>query len=209
MSPGRTRGGVCSKMYHHSSILTGALMPGSIFAHPGQETRQRSGPLRLVYGLLSVAGMALAVTIVAGLFLWWWLTRRSDREDFRQGVGPSPRADIRLPAKVRTPEPAPALPRAPPIETSTAGPEPGPPTPDDLQRIRGVGPKVAGLLQSAGIQTYAQLATAGTDRLREILAEEGLTRLADPTSWPEQARLAAEGEWGALKALQEELRDRR
>ena len=38
------------------------------------------------------------------------------------------------------------------------------------------------------------------------LCFQGLAGLADPTSWPEQARLAAEGEWGALKALQAELR---
>jgi predicted flap endonuclease-1-like 5' DNA nuclease len=205
--PGGAKGGVRHKMYHQFSILTGALVPSTIFAHTGQETRQRSSPLRLAHALLYAAGAALAITIAAGLFLWWWLTRRSDRESFRQGIGTSPRAEIRLPAKVRTPEPAPAPPSA--IEMPTARPEPAPPAPDDLQRIRGIGPKIAGLLQLAGIQTYAQLAMAGVDRLREILADEGLARLADPTSWPEQARLAAEGEWGALEALQVELRGRR
>ena len=196
-------------MYNDFSNLTGALVPGSIFAHPDQDASQRSGPLRLMYGLLSAAGAALAVAIVAGLFLWWWLTRRSDQEGFRQGAGTSPRVRTPLPTEVRTPEPALAPIPAPPVEMPTAGPEPGLPTPDDLQRIRGIGPKIASLLQLAGIQTYAQLAMAGVGPLREILAEEGLARLADPTSWPEQARLAAEGEWGALKTLQEELRGRR
>jgi predicted flap endonuclease-1-like 5' DNA nuclease len=197
-------------MYNVLNTLTGALVPGpnlcAIVAPPAQESEQRSDPLGLVYGLLYAAGMALAVAIAIGLLLWWWLTRRSDREGFRQGTGTSPRAEIRLPAKVRTPEAAPAPVSALPVEAPTARREAEPPAPDDLKRIRGIGPKIAGLLQSTGVQTYAQLATTGVDRLRETLAEEGLARLADPTSWPEQARLAAEGKWGALKALQEELK---
>jgi hypothetical protein len=44
--------------------------------------------------------------------------------------------------------------------------------------------------------------------LRDILAEEGLTGLADPVSWPGQARLAAEGDWDALKVLQQKLKGR-
>jgi hypothetical protein len=43
------------------------------------------------------------------------------------------------------------------------------------------------------------------DRLRGILRESGL-RLADPGTWPEQAQLAAAGEWDAFQVLQQELK---
>lgn len=77
---------------------------------------------------------------------------------------------------------------------------------DDLTRIEGIGPKIAGLLRKAGITTYAQLAETDVERLRQILDEARLLQIADPTTWPEQARLAAEGRWEELKALQDELK---
>jgi len=43
-------------------------------------------------------------------------------------------------------------------------------------------------------------------RLEELLAEAGLSALAKPTTWPEQASLAATGDWEALEALQNELK---
>jgi len=42
-------------------------------------------------------------------------------------------------------------------------------------------------------------------RLKQILEEAGLQHLADPSTWPEQARLASVGEWKALERLQEDL----
>jgi predicted flap endonuclease-1-like 5' DNA nuclease len=84
--------------------------------------------------------------------------------------------------------------------------EPGPPerTPDDLTIIEGIGPKIAAILQSAGIRTFDQLAATDVSRIREILDQDGL-RLADPGSWGEQARLAAAGDQAGLKALQDRL----
>jgi hypothetical protein len=41
--------------------------------------------------------------------------------------------------------------------------------------------------------------------LEQILEEEGI-RLADPGTWPDQARLAAGGAWDELKALQDRLK---
>ena len=77
-------------------------------------------------------------------------------------------------------------------------------TPDDLTIIEGIGPKIALILQSAGITTFNQLAAADVNRIREILEKEGI-RLADPRSWAEQARLAAAGDQAGLKALQDRL----
>jgi predicted flap endonuclease-1-like 5' DNA nuclease len=77
---------------------------------------------------------------------------------------------------------------------------------DDLTRIEGIGPKISGLLQGAGISTFEQLAGTGVDRLEKMLADAKLSGLANPSTWPEQARLAAEGEWQRLETLQEELK---
>ena len=70
---------------------------------------------------------------------------------------------------------------------------------DDLTRIEGIGPKISQVLRAAGINTFEQLAETPVNRLSEILAKEPNLRLADATSWPEQALLAATGDWGALQ----------
>lgn len=75
---------------------------------------------------------------------------------------------------------------------------------DDLTRIEGIGGKVASTLNTAGIYTYARLAETDVARLKEILKAAGLPMI-NPETWPEQARLAARGDWIALDALQVEL----
>jgi hypothetical protein len=77
---------------------------------------------------------------------------------------------------------------------------------DDLTRIEGIGPKISGLLQGAGISTFEHLANAGVDRLEQILDAADLSGIANPGTWPEQAALAAKGDWGRLEALQNELK---
>ncbi len=79
--------------------------------------------------------------------------------------------------------------------------------PDDLRKIQGIGPRVGTLLNNAGILTFAQLAQTGIDRLHAILEEAGPPfKGMDPKSWPEQAILAAKGDWDGLKAFQEQLK---
>jgi predicted flap endonuclease-1-like 5' DNA nuclease len=78
------------------------------------------------------------------------------------------------------------------------------PKPDNLARIEGIGPKISQVLQDAGIMTFEQLAAADVSRLEQILTGAGM-RLAEPSTWPEQARLAAAGDWQALETLQDEL----
>ena len=77
--------------------------------------------------------------------------------------------------------------------------------PDDLTAIEGIGPRVAALLNEHGIATFAQLAASGEVVLKQMLKEARL-QMIDPATWPAQARLAAAGEWDALKALQSELK---
>jgi predicted flap endonuclease-1-like 5' DNA nuclease len=79
-----------------------------------------------------------------------------------------------------------------------------PAKPDDLVIIEGIGPKIAELLAKKGITTFAQLAVTDVPRLEKILRENGL-QFTKPGSWPEQARLAADGRMDELKALQDKL----
>ena len=77
---------------------------------------------------------------------------------------------------------------------------------DNLRKIEGIGPKVAQLLNDAGILTFEQLAQTQVDRLRAILEEAGgIFKAMDPASWPEQAGLAAKGDWEGLQILQDQL----
>ena len=77
--------------------------------------------------------------------------------------------------------------------------------PDDLVILEGIGPKIKQILNAHGITTFAQLADANVDDLKKILAEANL-RIADPTTWPKQARLAASGDMEGLKKLQDSLK---
>jgi predicted flap endonuclease-1-like 5' DNA nuclease len=73
---------------------------------------------------------------------------------------------------------------------------------DDLIKIEGIGPKIAQVLADAGISTFAALADTPVARLREILNAAGSRyRITDPTTWPEQAALAARGDWAAFDDL--------
>jgi large subunit ribosomal protein L17 len=77
--------------------------------------------------------------------------------------------------------------------------------PDDLTIVEGIGPKIAGLLRAAGIQTLAELGVTDVARLSEILTAAKL-QFSDPTTWPEQASLAAAGKFDELEALQTSLK---
>ena len=62
------------------------------------------------------------------------------------------------------------------------------------------------MLQNAGIKTYTQLAASSADKVKEILAEAGNRyKMHDPTTWPQQAKMAADGEWEKLKEWQDAL----
>lgn len=78
--------------------------------------------------------------------------------------------------------------------------------PKDLQKVEGIGPKIAGLLVEAGILDLADLAKAPVSKLEAVLASAGPRfKMHDPSTWAEQAALGAKGDWDALKALQDEL----
>ena len=76
---------------------------------------------------------------------------------------------------------------------------------DDLQMIEGIGPKISQVFHEAGISTFEALAQSDPETLKKHLDNAGI-RLGDPTTWPEQAQLAAEGKWEELQALQDKLK---
>ncbi|HBU78343.1 MAG TPA: 30S ribosomal protein S2 [Muricauda sp.] len=78
---------------------------------------------------------------------------------------------------------------------------------DDLTKIEGIGPKAAEALVESGITTYAELAKADADDIKETLTEASSTLAhLDPTSWPKQAKMAADGEWDELKEWQDSVK---
>ena len=78
---------------------------------------------------------------------------------------------------------------------------------DDLKKIEGIGPKIAGLLNEAGISSFDELAKASEKQIADVLQEAGARfRLAKHDTWQEQAKLAAAGKTDELKKLQDELK---
>jgi large subunit ribosomal protein L21 len=77
---------------------------------------------------------------------------------------------------------------------------------DDLTKVEGIGPKIAELLNAAGISTYRALSETTPEQIKAILsAAGGRYQTAVPDSWPQQAQLAADGSWDALTELQDKL----
>ena len=76
----------------------------------------------------------------------------------------------------------------------------------DFTIIEGIGPKINQLMIDAGIDSFAQFSRTSVDDLQAVLDKAGARyRLANPGTWPQQAGLAANNLWDALKQLQDEL----
>lgn len=128
----------------------------------------------------------LALVIFAAVLIMWWLGGKPAEEGAPATTRGEVLEDVEEPAE------------AEPAIAEQA---------DDLKIIEGIGPKISQVLADAGIVSFADLAATSPDRIEEILSAEStrLASLADPTTWPEQAQLAADGKWDELKALQESL----
>lgn len=78
---------------------------------------------------------------------------------------------------------------------------------DDLKVIEGIGPKIEVLLNKANIYTWKKLSQTGIGELKRLLKAEGSVYEAhEPSTWPEQAALAASWSWTELENLQAELK---
>ena len=134
----------------------------------------------------------LLVIIILMIFLLIWIFRRARRKKAAPGAS----APVQPSAEPAAPEPPLAV-RTAEIPVVTVA--------DDLKIIEGIGPKIEQILHAAGITTYAALAASDVAHLREILSAANL-RIADPATWPTQAKLAAEGQWAELETLQGQLK---
>ena len=124
-------------------------------------------------------------------------TRRS-----RRGGGKKSDDAQESDAKVAAPVAAKETPKAEPVAVK----EEKATETDDLEKVEGIGPKIAEVLTEAGIDTFAKLADSTPEALREILDASGSQFAShDPATWPQQAKLAADGKWDELKAWQDEL----
>lgn len=132
--------------------------------------------------------------IILIIFLLFWLVFRSRPEE-----------EVKTPPAeaAKTAEPpleAPVRAVEAPLEVASA-----PLPPDDLTLIEGIGPKINAILQAAGVNTFAQLAALEPAQIMSILTAGGI-RLADASTWPEQAGMAARGEMERLRLYQETLK---
>jgi len=141
-----------------------------------------------------------SLLIIIAVLVWLWLRQETGKaEEFTSyipsGYPPHPKIEI------------PSQPTAAATQTSASIEEARPTSSekDDLKRIEGIGPKISSVFQNVGIHTFDQLAATETSRLEAILREAGI-RIANPETWPEQAALAAKGDWDSLKILQEHLK---
>ncbi len=112
-----------------------------------------------------------------------------------------------MPEKVSTPAKTPAKPKAVKIDLAAAkaagfkikGV-------NDLTIIEGVGPKINALFNDAGLKTFIQVSGTTVKQMRTILDNGGARfRIANPSTWAKQAKLAANNKWDQLKKLQDEL----
>ena len=178
--------------------------------------------VRWILAVLTLLVFSLA-GIAALVLLLWWLLRRQKAEQA------APHVEIDAQPSDVDAEPGEVAPEEPVEDVPVPDAEPGEPDPgidveaepppeeavlpsaDELERIGGIGPKISSVLQAAGITTFATLAATDVSRLEEVLEAESprLLRLANPATWPEQAQLAAAGDWEGLKALQSTLKSGR
>jgi len=76
----------------------------------------------------------------------------------------------------------------------------------DFTVIEGIGPKINDLIHAGGIRSFSELASSDPSRIQKILDDAGSSySIANPGTWPDQANLAVNNRWPALKALQDVL----
>jgi predicted flap endonuclease-1-like 5' DNA nuclease len=77
---------------------------------------------------------------------------------------------------------------------------------NDLKVIEGVGPKIENLLKEGDIKTWKKLSESNPEDIQVILDTAGARyKLANPETWPKQAKMADDGDWTSLKIYQDKL----
>jgi predicted flap endonuclease-1-like 5' DNA nuclease len=135
---------------------------------------------------LLIIGAAFALGLLVG-WLVWGRPRRVDDDTPAGLVLAIPRPAELVPAD-------PEVVAAEPEVVAPVAAEPEDETEDDLQRIEGIGPRMAGALHEAGIRSFRQLAEIDETTLRAAIEAAGLSFAPSLTTWSRQARLLAGGD---------------
>lgn len=77
--------------------------------------------------------------------------------------------------------------------------------PDDLTKIKGIATGYQRVLNDAGIRTYEALAATSADELRAIFSAAGRAAPVGLETIPQQAELAAAGDWDGLREYQDSI----
>lgn len=143
---------------------------------------------------LLVIGLAFALGLLVGRLAW--------------GTGRSrPVAAVPDPVPEPEPEQVPEPTARATRPATTAAPSRRPRRGDDLERLVGIGPKIADALHAAGLSTYPELASASEDILRLALRAKGLQFAPTLPTWPQQAQLLAAGDETAFTELSRSIDD--
>ncbi|TYB78628.1 hypothetical protein [Bizionia myxarmorum] len=79
-------------------------------------------------------------------------------------------------------------------------------TENDLTIIKRIGPQTVALFALHHIRTWKALSEVSVETCREILDSSSKNhKIYNPSTWPEQAKLAYEGNWKALLEWQKEM----
>jgi len=115
-------------------------------------------------------------------------------------IAPSEASTAPIVTNFAAPEPEPEYTTDDVEETAPASTEP-----DDLTKIEGIGPKMSAALIAEGLETFEKIAAASEEDLRNAISNQGMRFAPSIPTWPEQAKVAATGDWDALKMLQDSL----
>ena len=132
-----------------------------------------------------IVAVASAIAVVA-LLIWLWARARRVRVDLTDDTA----VPVSTLARVTPPS------RAPPVAATTASI-----ASDNLLQIKGIGPRVAGLLGTLGVTRFEQIAAWTDDDLARIDADLGsFAGRPARENWIEQARLLSGGDIAAFEA---------
>jgi len=169
------------------AVLPVLVLGLSGFAYPLAPMAEEEGNPWWIWILILLAFVAFGAFV-----LWYWMRSGQEEEE-----APKPAAEAGPPTPVSPVEAEPPKAEAPQPEKAAA--------PDDLKVVEGIGPKIASVLHEAGIESFEKLAALSAKQIREVLSARSIW-VARPDTWPEQASLAADGDWDGLEALKEQLK---
>lgn len=146
--------------------------------------------------LIEANWLFLVIALAIGVAVAWWIfvANRKARVELKpfdaleEGAGPAQRNQALIDAPAR------------PHPSVAPTPAPAPAGGDDLTRIKGLGPKLAALLNSLGVTSFAQIAgwtEADIDRIDAQLGSfQGRIRR---DSWVEQAKFLTQDDMGGFE----------